>query len=127
MRRRVLCLFLLLAIAGPVAAQETPIPPPTGPVVFCGEQIAPTADTYALMFDGGAPEALTMDAAVEPACPVGTTHSFRVPAARFTVGQHTLAVRATNAYGTTDGPIYTVTVGIAPGPFSITAVIPPGA
>jgi len=109
------------------AIAQTPIPPPSGPVIFCAEQTPPAADRYQLRFDGGALEPLTMDAALDPACASvsGATHSFRLPAARFTVGTHTLQVRATNAFGSTDGPVFSVVVGIAPGPLTIKAVIAP--
>lgn len=111
-----------LATARDASAQQ--FPPPTGPVTFCGTQTPPNADSYTLVFDGGAPEAVTLAAPVA-ACPNGSTHSFTIPAARFTVGQHTVRIRATNAFDTTAGPIYTVTVGVAPGPFTVNAVIPP--
>src|SRR5690242_14858873 len=103
MRRVVLALALLLACSSPSFAQS--IPPPTNPVVFCGTQAAPVASSYQLIFDGAAPVALTMDATVNAACPSGTTHSFSVAAAKFTVGNHTLVVRAINAFGSTDGPV----------------------
>lgn len=112
-----------LCSSGNALAQT--IPPPTNPVVFCGTQALPEATSYQLAFDGGAFEALTMDAAVNAGCPAGTTHSFSVVANRFTVGTHTLQVKSINAFGQTDGPVYTVTVGIAPGPFTIHAVIGP--
>lgn len=114
-------LFALLLFPAIVLAQN--IPPPTNPVLFCGTQAAPAADTYMLVFDGGAPEPLTMDATKNALCPASSTHSFTLAASRFTVGQHTLVVRAVNAFGTTVGPVYNVLVGIAPGPFSIDAVI----
>lgn len=114
----------VLLIAAPVMAQVA-MPPPTNPVVFCGTQATPNPDSYELLFDGGAAEPLTMDATMNTACPGGSTHSFSLPASRFTVGQHTLQVRATNVFGSTDGPVYNVTVGIAPGEFTINAVIAP--
>ena len=126
MRRRLTVFFCAVAWPTLAMAQETPMPPPTGPVIFCGEQLAPAADTYTLIFDAGAPEPLTMDAEVAAACPAGTTHSFELPAARFPVGTHTLRIVAANAFGSTTGPLYTVLVGIAPGPFEIRAVLPPG-
>jgi hypothetical protein len=124
MRRLYVALALLLLCPLPSFAQS--IQPPSNPVVFCGTQAAPVASSYQLIFDGAAPVALTMDATVNAACPSGTTHSFSVVAAKFTVGNHTLVVRAINTFGSTDGPVYTVTVGIAPGPFEIKAVIGPG-
>lgn len=114
---------LMLLMATTAAAQQ--FPPPTGPVTFCGTQASPAADSFTLVFDGNAPEALTMLGSIPAACPVGTTHAFEIPANRFTVGQHTVQVRSTNAFGTTDGATITVTVGVAPGPFTITGVIPP--
>lgn len=117
----ILMLSALVAASGSASAQA--IPQPTGAVVFCGAQAAPAdVESYELVFNGGAPEALTMDETLAEGCPDGSTHSFRLPASRFTVGQHTLLVRARNQFGTTDGPIYTVTVGIAPGQFTVTAV-----
>lgn len=101
---------------------QSSIPPPSGPVIFCGSQAAPAAVSYQLVFDGGAPEALTMDATKDPACAASDTNSFRLAASKFTVGTHTLLVKATNTFGTTDGDVYNVTVGIAPGKFTITAI-----
>lgn len=119
------CVVVLVSLSvAPARAQQ--IPPPSGPVVFCGTQAAPDATSYQLVFDNGAPEVLTMDGTVNAACPAGTTHSFSQPASRFTVGQHTVKVLAINAFGSTEGPVYTVTVGIAPGPFTVIAIVPPG-
>lgn len=112
------------AVVGmPLAVSAQGIQPPTGPVVFCGTQALPAATSYTLSFDSGADEALTMDASVDAACPAGTSHSFKLPAARFTVGTHSVTVTATNQFGSTVGPAYSVVVGIAPGAFTITAVI----
>ena len=122
--RALMTMGMLLALASVGEAQQ--IPQPTGPVTFCGAQAAPAADSYTVAVDGGAPVALTMDATLHPACPAGSTHSFQVAAASFPIGNHTLVVRGTNAFGTTVGPAYAVTVGIAPGAFTISAVIPPG-
>ena len=116
---------LVLGLAAGPLAQA--IPPPTQPVLFCGTQAPPTATSYQLVFDGGAPEPLTMAATMDTSCPAGSTHSFTVPAARFTVGQHTVLVRSTNNFGTTAGPAYTVTVGVAPGAFTVTGIKTPGA
>lgn len=124
MRRVLMMVVGLLALASVVEAQQ--IPQPTGPVTFCGVQAAPAADSYTVAVDGGTPVPLTMDAVLNPACPAGSTHSFQVAASSFPIGNHTLVVRATNAFGTTVGPTYAVTVGIAPGQFTISAVIPPG-
>ena len=121
--RALMTMGMLLALASGAAAQQ--IPQPTGPVTFCGVQAAPAADSYTVAVDGGAPVALTMEATLNPACPAGSTHSFQVAASSFPLGNHTLVVRATNAYGTTVGPTYAVTVGIAPGSFTINAVIGP--
>jgi hypothetical protein len=124
---RVIVGLTLIAAWNHTAVAQTPIPPPSGPVVFCAEQTPPAADSYQLRFDGGALEPLTMDASLDSACAgvSGATHSFRLPAARFTVGTHTLQVRARNAFGSTDGPVFSVVVGIAPGPLTIKAVIAP--
>lgn len=124
MLRFLLSVLLLLVFVGEGLAQ-TSMPPPENPVVFCGTQASPVADSHELIFDGGAPEALTMDATLNAACPGGSTHSFAVSAARFTVGNHTVQVRGANAFGSTDGPVYSVQVGIAPGQFSINAIIAP--
>lgn len=101
------------------------IPAPANPVVFCGVQANPAADSYQLSFDGGAMEPLTMDATKHTSCPASSTHSFSLPAARFTVGGHSVRVRGVNQFGSTDGPTYNVTVGIAPGQFTINTVITP--
>lgn len=121
MLKRMLLVVALLVAVVPALAQVV-MPPPANPVVFCGTQAAPAADSYQLAFDGGAPEALTMDATKNAACPASSTHSFSLPASRFTVGTHSLAVTAVNAFGATAGPTYQVLVGIAPGPFTINAV-----
>lgn len=119
--RWVTVLGLLLLVPSMASAQA--IPPPTGDVVFCGTQAQPVnVDSYELVFNADAAVPLTMDATLDAGCPAGSTHSFRLPATRFTVGQHTLMVRARNQFGTTNGPEYVVTVGIAPGQFTITAV-----
>jgi hypothetical protein len=118
--------LVLTSTAFVVHVDAQSIPAPTNPVVFCGAQTPPPASTYQLLFDNGAPEALTMDATLDSACPAGSTHSFRLPASRFTVGNHTVQVRAVNTFGSTLGPVYTVQVGIAPGPFSITGVVVSG-
>lgn len=107
---------------GSYAAAQSQFPPPAGPVTICGTQAPPTADQHQMIFDGGTPESVTLDAPVA-ACPSGSTHSFTLPASRFTVGTHTIALVATNAFGSTTGPAYTITVGIAPGQFTVTAVV----
>lgn len=115
------CGLLVLVLFGAgVSAQQ--IPPPSNPVVFCGQQANPAADSYQLVFNGGTAEPLTMDAIKHAECPAAATHSFSLPASRFTVGTHTVMIKAVNAFGSTDGPAYTVTVGIAPGQFTITFV-----
>lgn len=118
--------LLVIALALSASAAEAQIPVPSGPVTFCGAQAAPAADSYTVSVDGGAAAPLTMSATPDSRCPAGTSHSFTLPAASFPVGTHTVTVRAVNAFGTTAGPAYTVTVGIAPGAFTVTAVIPPG-
>lgn len=116
---------VVVLVCASFASAQSQFPPPAGPVTICGSQAAPNADSYQLVFDGGAPEAVTLTAPAAAGCPGGSTHSFTLPAARFTVGAHTLALIATNQFGSTTGPAFTVTVGIAPGPFNVTAVIPP--
>jgi hypothetical protein len=113
--------FVLACLAAPASAQSQ-FPPPADPVTICGTQAAPNATSYQLVFDGGAPEAVTL-VAPSAVCPSGSTHSFTLAAARFTVGPHTLQLRATNAFGTTVGPVHNVSVGIAPGQFTVTAVV----
>lgn len=110
-------------VAATAFAQQ--IPPPAGPVSFCGVQALPAADSYTVAVDGGAPVALTMDAQINLDCPAGTTHSFQLAASSFPIGNHTVVVTAVNAFGATTGPAYAVQVGIAPGAFTVTAVIPP--
>lgn len=123
MRSLILTIALLVAVAVPTVAQQ--IPQPTGPVTFCGTQALPTADTYTVSVDGGAAQALTMSASVDARCPGGTSHSFTLPATLFPIGNHSVQVTAINQFGSTAGPTYSVTVGIAPGAFTITAVLPP--
>lgn len=121
---RGLMIVAMVALAMPAAAQQ--IPQPSGPVTFCGTQGTPSADAYTVVVDGGEPTALVMGETVDARCPAGTSHSFTLPAALFPIGTHVVQVTATNAYGSTAGPSYSVTVGIAPGPFTIQAVLPPG-
>jgi hypothetical protein len=120
--RRLLTLLVIVGLVGVVPAAGQ-IPPPAGPVTFCGSQATPVPDSYTVSVDGGAQQALTMDASVNAGCPAGTTHSFQLPASVFTVGTHTVQVFATNVFGTTAGPVYSVQVGIAPGQFTITAIV----
>lgn len=115
--------LLLALLAFVVFTAQAPIPQPTQPVVFCGTQATPVADTYQVVIDGGTPQALTMDTTKDARCPAGATHSFRLPASHFTVGNHSVQVVARNAFGSTSGPSYAVTVGIAPGQFTIEAVV----
>ncbi len=114
----------LLAVAVNASAQSQ-VPPPTGPLTVCFTQPPPTADSYQLIFDGAAPE--TAVAAPITACPSGTTHALAVPAARFTVGTHTIVIRATNAFGVTESDPHTVVVGIRPGKPVVSGVVTPGA
>lgn len=125
-RAIVMAMILMCALCATptdVAAQQ--IPPPTGPVVFCGVQAAPEAESYSVRVDGGEPQGIAFTAPVAE-CPSGSTHSFALDAALFPIGNHTVQVIAANAFGSTVGPQYSVVVGIAPGQFAITAVIPPG-
>lgn len=117
-----LCAALLLPVSSPAQ-----IPVPSGPVTFCGTQAAPAASSYTVTVDAGAAQALTMTATVDSRCPQGSTHSFTLPASLFTVGAHSVRVTAVNTFGTTPGPVYSVTVGIAPGQFTVSAVLPPPA
>lgn len=124
-RNLVLTLLLLLAaLALPASSADAQIPTPSGPVTFCGTQAPPTADTYTVVVDGAPAAPITMAPSVDSRCPAGSTHSFTLPANLFTVGTHTVIVRAVNQFGATDGPQYAVVVGIAPGAFTMTAVIP---
>ncbi len=118
-------LAVLVALLLPAAARAQSIPPPAGPVTICGTQAAPAATSYQLVFDAGAPEAVTLTAPAAAACPSGSTHSFTIAAARFPVGQHSVKVLPINTFGTTTtSPSISITVGIAPGAFTPTAVIP---
>lgn len=116
---------LLLFFAASSDASAQAISPPTNPVVFCGSQAAPDATSFQLVFDDGAPEALVMDATKNASCPASSTHSFSVAPERFTVGTHRVKVRSVNVFGGTLGPEREVVVGIAPGQFTIDAVLPP--
>jgi hypothetical protein len=126
-------LFLVLGFAASAAAQT--IPQPSSPVAFCGTQAAPAGDPTQVIFDGGAPEAATFvtpttsggSGAIISFCNAnqpGWTHAFTLPAARFNprVAPYTIAVISTNAFGQTTGPVFQVTVGLAPGQFTITGV-----
>ena len=126
MKFRPIVLALLLLLA-PLAARSASaqIPPPSGPVTFCGTQALPAATSYTVAVDTATPAPLTMAATVAAACPAGATHSFTLAASLFPIGTHQVVVRSINAFGTTTGPAFTVTVGIAPGVFTITALIPP--
>ena len=123
---RVGWLLVGLLLLGSATARAQAIPPPTNPLVFCGIQALPAPTSYTLIIDGGAPAPLVMDATKSPVCPAASTHSFVVPAAVFTLGLRTFVVTAINAVGPTVGPPYPITVGLAPGAFTITNVVLPG-
>lgn len=124
MRYLIRCIIVLgLLMSAPPAFPQ--IPPPSGPVTFCGTQALPVATSYTVAVDAATPAPLTMAATVSPSCPAGSTHSFTQPAALFPIGSHSVVVRAINAFGETVGPSFAVTVGIAPGVFTITALIAP--
>lgn len=101
------------------------ITPPTGPVLFCGVQAEPVPTSSTVSVDNGPAVPLTMDATLSTRCAPGSTHSFSLPAAQFPIGSHTVLVTSVNGFGSTMGNLYTVVVGIAPGAFTITAVLPP--
>jgi hypothetical protein len=104
-------------------AQAT-LPVPTAPLTVCVNQPLPPATSYQLVFDGGAPEAVTVTAADAAKCKTTDTGSFTVAAARWTVGQHTLRLNAVNAGGSTQGPVFTITIQAPkPGEPAITAVV----
>lgn len=106
------------------SSAEEQIQPPNGPVTFCGAQAPPAGDSHTVSVDGGPEQPVTL-APPAAACPAGSTHSFTLPASLFPIGNHTVRVTSINAFGATAGPSYNVTVGIAPGQFTVTAVIPP--
>lgn len=130
MRLRVLVVTFLLLVAARATAQ-TQIPPPSNPIAFCFNQPAPAADTWELVFDGGAPEPLAMVPASTPGPTTAFcqskgatfTHSFSIPATRFPPrpAPYVVTVRSLNAIGATVGVPYEVTVGLKPGQGSITA------
>lgn len=106
------------------ADAQTQVVPPAGPLTVCFTQPPPAADSYQLIFDGAAPEAVTTTAPVA-GCQSGSTHAISVPASKFTVGTHTIVIRATNAFGATDSDPHTVVVGIRPGKPTIGGVVTP--
>jgi hypothetical protein len=113
----------LLASASVGWAQAT-LPVPTNPLTVCISQVLPPASSYQLVFDNGAPEAVTVTAADAAKCKTSDTGSFTVAAARWTAGQHTLRLNAVNAGGTTPGPVFTVTIQAPkPGEPVITGVV----
>lgn len=114
-------MLALFALASSVYGQA-PIPQPSGPVVFCGQQPSPAATSFEVVFDGQAPQPLTMDATKDARCAPTDTHSFSLPATNFPVGEHTVVIRSRNQFGVTVADTYTVTVGLAPGKFTITSV-----
>lgn len=117
--------LIVLALLGPApAAAQVSMPPPANPVTVCGTQAAPAASSYQLVFDGGAPEAVTVATPPDARCPSGSSGSFTVPASRFTLGDHTIRLIPTNAFGSNmASPAFPVAVGLAPGPFTVTAVL----
>lgn len=125
MSARYVCGMLCCAALWMPARASAQIPVPSGPVTFCGTQAPPAADSYTVSVDGAPPVALTMSATVDARCPTGSTHSFTLAASLFPIGNHTVVVIAANAFGTTTGPSYAVTVGIAPGTFTLRAVLSP--
>ena len=113
---------LLLSRPG---SSEAQIQPPSGPVTFCVTQAPPQPDSYQVSVDAGAYAPVSMAATMDARCPASATHSFTLEAAPFTIGSHTVRLQAVNQFGSTEGPVYTVVVGIAPGQPTIVAVIPP--
>jgi hypothetical protein len=126
MRMRVgwIASVLVMLVVGCASAQVT-LPTPTGPLTVCVRQPLPPADSYQLVFDGGAPEAVTVTTPADPAkCAAADTSSFTVPAARWTPGEHTVRVNAINAGGSTTSTVFTVTIQTPkPGEPVITAVV----
>lgn len=117
-----LSVVMLLALASTASAQSQ-IPPPTGPVIVCVTQAAPLGTSAKLSFDGAAQEDVVI--AAQAKCDAPGETGVSLPAARFTVGKHTLRFFAINTFGTRDGPVYSVEVGIAPGQITVTRVLPP--
>lgn len=118
--------FLFLAAASSSEAQTIPLP--AGPVLFCGNQGAPPADSYEVVINGAAAEPLTISVPPDAECPANTSSSFTLPSTRFQIGNHIIVVYAINQFGRTAGPEYQVQVGIAPGQYTIefVKVLPPG-
>lgn len=122
MRRLMLVMVAIVMLILTAATSEAQqIPQPSGPVLFCGTQMGQPADSYTVSVDGAAPVPLTMDATIDAQCPTnqGFTHSFTLAPSLFPLGNHIVVVYATNAFGTTAGDEFQVTVGIAPGKFTI--------
>jgi hypothetical protein len=126
--KQILTALFVLGLAGAASAQT--IPQPSGPVAFCGVQASPTATSHKVSFNGGTPEDVafvtpTSTGAVVDFCnanaPKGWTHAFTLPAARFTIGKHTVVVISINQFGQTSGPVWVTEVGIKPGPLTVTA------
>lgn len=116
--------LLMSALPASASAQFTP---PSGPVLFCFTQAPPEPASWQTVTDNGTAAPMTPTAPAVAACPSAATHSFTLPAAPFTIGTHTVMIRTINSFGPTNGPVYTVVVGIAPGAGTIIAVIPPPA
>lgn len=123
---------IVVGISAASAEAQSQFPPPSTPVAACFTQPSPVAESHQLIFDGGAPEALetitpaSPDSPTKAACNgagVTWTHAATIPAARFTLGEHTVQIRAVNAFGQTLGNVFNAVIGIAPGPPTITAIV----
>jgi hypothetical protein len=100
-------MVLALLASASVGWAQTPLPVPAAPLTVCVSQSLPKGDSYQLVFDGGAPEAVVMTSPADPTkCKTTDSHSFTVAAARWTPGTHTLRVTAINKGGNTMGPAW---------------------
>lgn len=130
--RRIVSLVITLGACASLASAQSPMPPPSGPVAFCGVQSTPAASSWKVIFDNGQPEDVSMvtptsegSGALVAFCNAnapGWTHAFTLPPTRFTLGDHTVAVDAINQFGTFRGPVWTVPIGMKPGAWTTKAV-----
>lgn len=134
-----LALVLVLVVATAPAAAQTQTPPYSGPVTVCASDGAPVPDT--LQYQLGAVTSavgvtpvvvnwasalttFTRSALPATGCLPAATYTFTIPANMLPIGRHALRLVGTNAFGTVQGPTYTITVGVAPGPSSVVNLVP---
>lgn len=124
----VLLLLVLLLLITPTftapAAAQGQIPPSAGLLLFCGVQATPAPDARTVLVDDVAVVPAPTFVANDARCTNPAHVAFTLPAGPFSVraAPYRVVVVASNAFGTTPGQEFLVTIGVAPGAFTIAEV-----